>query len=65
MRAFTRIVAVSVALLGAACGDNQKQARPNDAGLDSQAFVGCIDPGLGRPPTDRLPCDLVPPGLAP
>ncbi len=63
MRGLLSILAV--ALLGAACGDNTKPAVPNDAGIDATPFVGCIDPGLGRPPTDRLPCDLVPPGLAP
>ncbi|HEY5453067.1 MAG TPA: hypothetical protein VIQ54_30145 [Polyangia bacterium] len=33
-------------------------------GIDG-GLVGCLDqPGsLDRPPSDRLPCDLIPPGL--
>lgn len=64
MRALTRMIIASAAVLAAACGDNTKPAQPSDAGIDP-ALVGCVEPVLGRPPTDRLPCDLVPPGLAP
>jgi hypothetical protein len=58
--------ALAIVLLAlAACGDNHKPQQLQDAGTDSQGVVGCVDPGLARPPADRLPCDLVPPGLAP
>ena len=59
-----RATVLVVALLAIACGDNNKQ-QPSDAGVDASGLVGCVDPALSMPPTDRLPCDLVPPGLAP
>jgi hypothetical protein len=35
----------------------------SDAGLTP--LVGCLDrPGLARPPSGGLPCELVPPGLS-
>lgn len=62
-----RRLALAVAVLAMACGDN-KVVR-DDAGVQddaSTALVGCLDePGLPLAPNGQLPCDLVPPGLQP
>jgi hypothetical protein len=59
-------------VLVAGCGDNAKALRddagvgPGDGASDgsSARLTGCLEtPDLGGPPADRLPCDLVPPGL--
>lgn len=65
------------ALVVAACGDGHKPALHDDAGTTPppadaapgsdgarDPVVGCLDsPGADEPPTDRLSCDLVPPGI--
>jgi hypothetical protein len=65
-------------LVAAACGDNGGSRLRDDAGTGSPGdassgdassgapdrVTGCMDtPGAAAAPTDRLPCDLVPPGL--
>jgi hypothetical protein len=57
-----------LALLAGGCG--KSAAAPRDGGIDLSAgndggLAACLDrPGaLERPPTGRLPCDLIPPGL--
>jgi hypothetical protein len=57
-----------LALLAGACG--KSAAIPKDGGVDlavgtEAGLTACLDrPGeLERPPTGRLPCDLIPPGL--
>jgi hypothetical protein len=62
-------------LVAAACGDNAGSRLRDDAGTSSPGdagsggpdrVTGCLDmPGVVAAPTDRLPCDLVPPGLQP
>ena len=56
-------------VVAAGCGDNGKALR-DDAGVDATPdgnparVTGCLDtPDLAGAPVDRLPCDLVPPGL--
>ena len=59
-------------VVAAGCGDNGKALR-DDAGMEPSdgapdgnpaRLTGCLDtPDLAGPPVDRLPCDLVPPGL--
>jgi hypothetical protein len=62
-----RLVLSGALLALAACGDNIKANARDDAGIDAtdHRLVGCLDePGLSAAPNGRLPCDLVPPGLA-
>jgi hypothetical protein len=60
-----RFVFACALVAAAACGDNIKQ-NPDDAGVDAAPLVGCLDePGIPVAPNGTLPCDLVPPGLAP
>jgi len=67
---------VLCALIAAACGGSDKPLLRDDAGTPPAAdagadaasarVVGCLDTaGVAAPPTEQLPCDLVPPGLAP
>jgi hypothetical protein len=72
-----RRAAFLVAVLLAACGDNQRppsgeveaDAAPVeiDAGIDGapSTLGACLDrpTDLPRPPTGQLPCELIPPGL--
>jgi hypothetical protein len=71
-----RRAAFVIAVLLAACGDNQRpssggeaDAAPieTDAGVDgaSSTLGACLDrpTDLARPPTGHLPCELIPPGL--
>lgn len=60
-------------LVATACGDNAGSRLRDDAGTTGpgdassgapERVTGCMDtPGVAAAPTDRLPCDLVPPGL--
>jgi hypothetical protein len=62
-------------LVAAACGDNAGSRLRDDAGTSNPGdassggpdrVTGCLDlPAVAAAPTDRLPCDLVPPGLQP
>ena len=67
---------VIAALVLAACGDNNNKAKKDDAGTDGQVadaasdaapanpFAYCIDKPdnlVSKPPTNGLPCDLLPP----
>ena len=65
-------ILISIALLAfAACGDNGRPQTPGDAGVDAgddagvQPLAPCLDrpTDLPRPPTGRLPCELLPPGF--
>lgn len=56
--------ALAFVVLLAACGDNVKpHSHQQDAG--THALAPCLDePGAPlRPPTEHLPCELLPPGF--
>jgi hypothetical protein len=66
--------AIAIVIFLAACGDNRPpsvQDPPPDAGPVDVPDAGpatlapCLDrpTDLARPPVDRLPCDLLPPGF--
>lgn len=46
-------------------GGSDAQSPPDGATPDGGAVTSCVDrpTDLPRPPTGRLPCELVPPGL--
>jgi hypothetical protein len=70
MRRFVLLAGLVLTVLSTACGKDDPALPPTpDAGEtpDGGAAAACLDrpTDLPRPPTDGLPCELLPPGFVP